>query len=186
MRPTSRARGSDMKRRPGSSGIAVVLGMLTRIPVAGIACLTMPYLVGLERLGYDVYYLEEHGANPGTFMETGDGSMEAAAYLDAVMRWFGFGRRWCFHALHSDGRYYGLSEHAIRDVLHSADLVLNLHGGTHPRPDHYATGNLVFIDTDPVGFQVELTRGDETALDWADKHNAFFTWGENLGAPDCG
>src|ERR671935_427616 len=105
-----------MKRRPGSRGIVVVLGMLTRIPVAGIACLTMPYLVGLERLGYDVYYLEEHGSNPSTFMEHDDGARSAAAYLNAVMQSFGFGDRWCFHALHSDGSYHGMSEHRVNEV----------------------------------------------------------------------
>ena len=38
--------------------------MMTRHPVAGIALLTMQYVVGLARLGYDVYYVEAHGGTP--------------------------------------------------------------------------------------------------------------------------
>ena len=40
----------------------VVLGMTSRHPVAGMVWLTMQYLIGLERLGYDAYYVEAHGA----------------------------------------------------------------------------------------------------------------------------
>ena len=38
----------------------VVLGMMSRMPVAGVVWQTMQYLVGFERLGYDVYYVEAH------------------------------------------------------------------------------------------------------------------------------
>ena len=39
----------------------VLLGMMTRIPVAGVVWQTMQYLVGFKRLGYDVYYVEDSG-----------------------------------------------------------------------------------------------------------------------------
>ena len=38
-----------------------------------------------------------------------DGSDKVAAFLDRVLRRFDFGDRWAFHALHADGRSYGLS-----------------------------------------------------------------------------
>src|SRR5581483_8643619 len=170
-----------MSRRPG----IVVLGMLTRIPVAGIVCLTLPYLVGFERLGYDVTYLEEHGANPSTFMDDAGGTERAVAYLAAVMDWFGLGGKWCFHALHDDGAYHGLSQREVRRRLRDAALIVNLHGGTPPRPEHTETDRLVFLDTDPVGFQVRATQGDPYSLELAEAHSFFFTWGLNLGQPDC-
>ena len=39
----------------------VVLGAITRYPVAGIVWLTMQYVLGFRRLGYDCYYVESHG-----------------------------------------------------------------------------------------------------------------------------
>ncbi len=38
----------------------VVLGMMTKMPVAGVVWQTLQYLVGLRRLGWDVYYVESH------------------------------------------------------------------------------------------------------------------------------
>ena len=39
-------------------------GMMSKMPVAGIVFLTVQYLVGLKRLGFDVYYVEAHGQTP--------------------------------------------------------------------------------------------------------------------------
>ena len=44
--------------------------------------------------------------------EEDDSSALAAAFIDRVMRRFGLGDRWAFHALHDDGRCYGMSERA--------------------------------------------------------------------------
>ena len=43
----------------------VLLGMMTRIPVAGVVWQTVHYLLGLERLGYEAYYVETHARTPG-------------------------------------------------------------------------------------------------------------------------
>src|SRR5690349_6151868 len=42
----------------------VLLGMMSKIPVAGAVWGTMQYLVGFQRLGYDVYYVEAHARTP--------------------------------------------------------------------------------------------------------------------------
>jgi glycosyltransferase involved in cell wall biosynthesis len=161
--------------------------MMTTMPVAGIVWLTIPYLVGLRRLGYDVYYVEAHARTPSMLMSApaDDGAALAADFIDRVMRRFGFDQRWAYHALHADGRIYGLSEPALRKLYRSADLLINLHGGTDPLPEHRATGRLVLIETDPVELEIELHRGDERARDFLDAHCAVFTWGTNFGHPDC-
>jgi glycosyltransferase involved in cell wall biosynthesis len=161
--------------------------MMTTMPVAGIVWLTIPYLVGLRRLGYDVYYVEAHARTPSMLMNApeDDGAALAAGFIDRVMRRFGFEDRWAYHALHADGRVYGLSELTLRELYRSADFLFNLHGGTDPLPEHRATGRLVLIETDPVELEIELHRGDERARNFLDAHCAVFTWGMNLGHPDC-
>jgi hypothetical protein len=164
----------------------VVLGMTSRHPVAGMVWLTMQYLIGLERLGYESYYVEAHGATPKMFMAADDdGSVPAAAFIDAMMRRFDLGDRWAFHALHSDGRYYGLSELQVKSLYQSATLLLNLHGGTTPLPEHVATGRLVYLGTDPVAREIELHQQSQETIDLFAQHNTWFTWAENYGQPDC-
>jgi len=166
----------------------VVLGMMTKIPVAGVVWQTMHYLVGLERLGVDAYYVEAHARTPSMFMERegDDGSGRAAAFINDVMHRFGLDGRWAFHALHDDGAVYGMTRSQLDRLYAEADLIINLHGGTEPLPEHAATGRLVYLETDPVQLQIELFDQDPAAIRFLEPHVAFFTFGENYGRPDCG
>lgn len=165
----------------------VLLGMMTKIPVAGAVWGTMQYLVGLERLGYEAYYVEAHGRTPSMLMKRGedDSSALAAAYIDRVMRRFDLADRWAFHALHTDGRCYGMTEGRLKDLYRDAALIINYHGGTVPLPEHSSTGRLIYLETDPVELEIELYHNDPAAIAFLEPHVAFFTWGLNYGHPDC-
>jgi hypothetical protein len=165
----------------------VLLGMLTKIPVAGPAWLVLHYMEGLRRLGFDPWYVEAHARTPSMFMEheDDDASQKAAAFVARVLGRYGFGDRWAFHALHEDGRVYGLSEGRLRRLYRSAELIVNLHGGTVPLPEHVASGRLVYLETDPVELEVEVYDGRQEAIDFLEQHVAFFTWGLNYGRSDC-
>ncbi len=170
-----------------SKPAVVLLGMLTKIPVAGPAWLALHYLEAFRRLGYDPWYVEAHARTPSMFMRTpaDDGSARAATYVQRILERFGFGNRWAFHALHEDGRVYGLSQSRLQRLFRSAELVVNLHGGTVPTADHLAGGPLVYLETDPVELEVELHDGRAEAWEFAGHHSSFHTWGLNYGAPDC-
>ena len=161
--------------------------MMTKIPVAGVVWQTIHYLVGLRALGFDVYYVESHARTPSMLMERDDedSSALAAAFIDRVLRRFDLGDRWAFHALHAEGRVYGLSAGALRRLYRNAALILNLHGGTDPLPEHAETGRLVYVETDPVQLQIELQDGLESTIRFLEPHVAFFTFAENLGRSDC-
>jgi hypothetical protein len=165
----------------------VLLGMMTRIPVAGAVWGTMHYLVGLRRLGYDVYYVEAHARTPSMLMvnDDDDSSALAAAYIDKVLRRFDLGDKWAFHALHDDDRCYGLSETQLKQLYRDAALLINYHGGTVPLPEHSATGRLIYLETDPVELEIELYHNEPQAIAFLEPHVAFFTWGLNYGHPSC-
>jgi GT2 family glycosyltransferase len=165
----------------------VVLGMMTKIPVAGVVWQTLHYLVGLERLGYETYYVEAHARTPSMLMERGDddSSALAAAFISATLGRFDMGDRWAFHALHTDGRCYGLGADRLARLYRSAALIINLHGGTEPRAEHIATDRLVFLETDPVDVQIQLAQSRQTTIDYLQPHCAYFTFGENYGQADC-
>lgn len=165
----------------------VFLGMMTRIPVAGAVWGAVQYLLGFERLGYETYYVEAHARTPCMLMERDDddSSAMAAAYIDGVMRRFGLGGRWAFHALHDDGRCFGMSETRLKELYRSADLLINYHGGTEPLPEHSQTGRLIYLETDPVELEIELYDRRPQTIEFLRPHVAFFTWGLNYGQPDC-
>ena len=146
----------------------VVLGMMSVHPVGGVIWQTLHYLVGFRRLGYDAYYVEASGHQPSYLLGDDDGgsrSSRAAAFIDETMRRFDLAGRWAFHALADDGRCYGLSQGELRRLYRDAELVINLHGGTVPRPEHYETDRLVYLETDPVAIQLEVHRNDREAVE---------------------
>src|SRR5438105_12769166 len=142
--------------------------MMSKTPVAGVVWQTLHYLVGLERLGYETYYVEAHARTPSTLMreDTDDSSALAASFIARVCGRFGFGDRWAFHALHHDGRVYGMDERRLRELYRSAELLINLHGGTMPRPEHIETGRLVYVQTDPVELQVHVAEGRAETIEF--------------------
>src|SRR3712207_6831182 len=99
--------------------------MMSKKPVAGVIWQTVHYLLGFQRLGYDVYYVEAHARTPKMLMQEGDidGSVRAADFIAGVMRRFDLGCRWAFHALHADGRCYGMSEGQLKQLYKSATLI---------------------------------------------------------------
>jgi GT2 family glycosyltransferase len=166
----------------------VLLGMMTKMPVAGVVWQNLHYLLGFERLGYEAHYVETHARTPSMLMsrEDDDSSELAAAYIAAIMRRFGFADRWAFRALHDDGRCFGMSELQLERLYGDAEVLINLHGGTQPLPELAASGRLVYLETDPVQLQLELRHGLQETLDFLEPHCAFFSFAENWGNSDCG
>ncbi len=166
----------------------VLLGMVTKMPVAGVIWQNLHYLLGFERLGCEAYYVETHARTPSMLMSDpeDDSSALAAEFIAATMRRFGLADRWAFRALHDDGSCFGMSEPQLERLYSSADLLINLHGGTQPLPELTGSGRLVYLETDPVQLQLELAHGLQETLDFLEPHCAFFTFAENWGKPDCG
>lgn len=164
----------------------VVLGMMSKIPVPGNIWLVAQYLIGFQRLGFDVYYVEAHGMTPFRLMHQAgdDGAVLASEFVAGVMKRFDLSDHWAFHSPY-DNRHFGMSDSALRALYQSADLIINLHGGTIPLPEHSATGRLIYLETDPVELEIELYNQDEAAVTFLEPHVAFFTWGLNYGHADC-
>lgn len=172
-----------IQRKP----IIVVLGMMTIMPVGGVIWQTLHYLIGFARLGFDVYYVEDHGMPPGMFSNAADpdGSACAAEFVAHILARFDLGDQWSYRAWHGNAGYHGISQNKLERVLSRATAVINLHGGTIPRDEHRRAGPLIYVETDPVGPEVELHNSVKATEDFLDQHAAYFTFGENLGAADC-
>jgi ABC-type cobalamin/Fe3+-siderophores transport system ATPase subunit len=90
-RPSAARAGHGRAQREGRRRMRrpriVVLGMLTKMPVAGVVWQYLHYLMGFERLGYEAWYVEAHGINPSMFSTDADpGTGRAAAFIASMMR----------------------------------------------------------------------------------------------------
>jgi hypothetical protein len=169
-------------RRPN----IIVLHFAGQMPLAGIAWQAMHYLVGLERLGYKAWYIEDGGANPFD-PRANSVAMECAynvGYLRRVMERFGFGERWAYwDAIHDV--HYGLCRTEVNALYREADALINLCGATRLREEHLACPIRIMIDSDPVYEQIKYATADQASRSYLAAHTHFFTYGENLGAADC-
>ena len=166
--------------------VVVVLGLMGCIPVAGtgMAWNTIQHLVGLRRLGYDVYYVESTGIWP--FNAIADDCTFPVTYISTLLSRFGFEGKWAYVAAHSDGRCYGLSELQVKALYERADAIVNLFGGTVLREEHLQCPIRIYLETDPVVHQIHIANGEHKYIDLVGAHTALFSWGENYGEPDCG
>jgi hypothetical protein len=165
--------------------VIVVLGIMGCMPVAGtgVAWNTIQHLVGLRRLGYDVYYVEATGVWP--FNATTDDCTFPVAYISSLLSRFGFQDRWAYVAAHSDGRCYGLSARQVEDLYVRADAIINLFGGTVLREEHLRCPIRIYLETDPVVHQIRIANGEQKYIDLIGAHTALFSWGANYGEQDC-
>lgn len=159
--------------------------LAVRYPFAGVVWQLLHHLVGFRELGFDVYYVEDHGApcyNPLEVAISGDPTHNLNVVGGALDR-FGFAGRWGF--LDSKRKeYVGMPGARCDELVREADLVINLCGASRPR-DEYGDARLLYLETDPGGLQGALDRGEAEAIRYAAAHKLFFTYGYNIGEPDC-
>lgn len=185
-RPATRAdRPNDAG--PMRSGLIVVYHLAVKLPFAGIIWQLLHHLIGFQRLGFDVYYLEDGGGGwvydpvAETFITDPKRNL---ALVENFLARHGFGDRFAFRDPQT-GEYVGLSKAACTRLLRDADAVINLCGALDPREEHMNARCLVYLGTDPGLFQVELQQGDSDAIRYAAAHKLFFTYAYNLGSAEC-
>ena len=176
-----------MLPEPGTKGRIIVFGIAFWYPLAGVTYQFLHYLLGLRRLGYDPYYVEDSGRwvyDPVLNDMSGDASGNVAA-VAPVLESHGFARRWAFRGNYPGGRCYGMSEAELGQLYRDADACLNVTGAQELREEHLACPLRIYVESDPFASQVAVATGDRKVIDMLSQHHHHFTFGENIGAPDC-
>ena len=171
-----------MKRK----GRLVVLHLAVRYPFAGVVWQLLHHLIGFRTLGLDVFYIEDNGAyvyDPIAQTPTPE-SAQNLKLVGGVLDRFGFAGRWAFMDPVSR-EYAGMSKEKCAELIADADAVINLCGATEPREEHFASPQMIYLETDPGVLQVNLERGVPIAKLNADAHRLFFTYASDIGEPDC-
>jgi hypothetical protein len=171
----------------GSRGRVIVFGILFWYPLAGVTYQFLHYLLALRRLGYDVYYIEDSGRyvyDPALNDMSPDATANVAA-VTPILEAHGFAGRWAFRGHYPGGRCYGMSDSAILDLYRTADAFLNVTGAQEIRDEHMAIPRRIYVESDPFASQVKAFNGEHGTISALDAHDAHFTFGENIGNPDC-
>lgn len=172
---------------PRSKGKIIVFGILFWYPLAGVTFQFLHYLLGLRRLGYDVYYVEDSGRwiyDP----HLNDLSPDATRNVETIapiLERHGLGERWVFRGAYEGGCCYGMSESALRDLYKSADAFLNVTGAQELRDEHLRVPRRIYVESDPFASQVKVAKADEGMIRTLAQHDALFTFGESVGLPEC-
>src|SRR5438093_5846281 len=173
----------------------IVTGLIAQHRLLG--GVTWDYLqvvLGMKRLGHDVYYIEDSGEWPYNFDGGPSGNdwvvhdpTPNVEHLASVMAEFGLSTNWAYR-FPTKPEWFGLSEGKRTEVIRSADLLINV-SGTLEKPENYrGVRRLVYIDSDPVFTQIDIAGDNSGRRHQIDAHDIHFTFGECLDKhlPDTG
>ena len=167
--------------------------MVAQYPVGGVAWDYLQYPIGLAHLGHDVVYHEDTWCWPYHPLQRTmvDDAAYSATYLQDFFACYAPALAGRWHYLHLHETSCGMSRSAFDDFAKSADLFINVSGGSF-LPDALSTRcRTVFVDTDPGYNQIILCERPSWSANverWCagvHAHDRHFTYAENAGATDC-
>lgn len=172
---------------PMNKPLAIVVGFIGKLPLAGMSYYNLHYIAGLQELGYEVHYVERQNKpddcyNPVSNTMMGDHSY-ALNYLENMLPRFGIKRK-DFSFIDKKNSCHGSGWIALRNNLNRADFVLTLADPTWfdelercPRRG--------FVDGDPLFTQVAMMTGEQPRAEALKHYNTLFTYGVRIGMKDC-
>ena len=155
----------------------IVFGILFWYPLAGVTYQFLHFMLGLRKLGFDPYYIEDSARwiyNP----DLRDSSPDAAPNIKAVapiLEMHGLADRWAFRGHYEGGKCYGMNETQIAELYRTADVMINVTGAQELREEHLHCPVRVYLETDPVVSQIQIAQGRQdtiAALDMFTHHLA--------------
>jgi hypothetical protein len=162
----------------------VVMGFMGSMPIAGVIWQHIHYIVGLQRLGHEVYYIEDSARipyNPETF-EVNVEFDYAAKILSRLAGEFDLKSRWGYCARYlKKSPTAGLSLKKIRQLYRDADAVLNICGTQEFNDDLLKSDRIIYVESDPGVEQIKIDNGVRSTMEYLGRHHALFTFGENVG-----
>jgi hypothetical protein len=166
--------------------IIVVSGALANKPFnGGEAWVRLNWILGFQRLGYNVYFIEQ--IHQDTCTDASGATVPFVqsvnlAYFRQVTEQFGLTDRAALIYLNGK-EIYGLREAELFAIAERADWFVNISGHLTWDTLMHRFRRKLYIDIDP-GF-TQFWHADPTSDFRLGDHDAYFTIGENIGAPDC-
>jgi len=146
--------------------------------------------LGFAELGHDVIYIEDTRLWPIYQEGAAADCTPNVARVKSVMEAFGMGSQWAYRDEVS-GECFGLSLSHLQEFCRSADIFVNVSCSTFLRDEYMAIPVRALVDSDPMFTQIQyctevsLTSTQAGMREMFAGHTHFFTFGENIGHPDC-
>jgi hypothetical protein len=165
----------------------VVLGDIGGRPYGGQTWMILNWLRGLQALGHEVWYVEDHlwwPYDPEQDTVTDDCAYVVKHVATCTDR-IGLGGRWAVRLKPRPGACWGLASSALDALYRDCAALFNVSGSTDLREEHLAAPLRVYVQTDPVTSELRLANGDEHTRYAFGLHHVIVTYGENYGAANC-
>jgi hypothetical protein len=166
--------------------VVIVAGALANKPHnGGEAWVRMSWVRGLQRLGVDVYFLEQIA--PATCVDAAGAPAPFAdctnrAYFRKTIQQFDLAGKAAL--IFGDGEQCeGIAWQDLLTLASSADLLINISGHLTLEPLLRPIRTKAYVDIDP-GF-TQIWHADPNTPFTIAPHDFYFTVGENIGAADC-
>ena len=164
----------------------VLAGIVGRYPVGGVTWCALQYIAGFQRLGYEVFYVEDTGECNFDPVQNAIATDPAYAldYIRRQLELVGLEDSWAY--VDYQGGYHGKTQAQVAEACAGADLMVNLSGGCWMVRPEYERLPKIFIDTDP-GFtqQAIADAGEGWYRDFFAAHDALFTFALRVDDPTC-
>ncbi len=162
----------------------LLCGMIGGVPhQGGASWAVLQYLLGLERLGHDVYFVEPVGEAALRPAGAPLACSTNAAYFRRVLAGFGLERSSALMAAGTRRTAVGLPYERLREVARQADVLINVAGMLD---DDTLTEDIplrVYLDLDPAFTQLwHATQGIDMRFAG---HNRFVSVGQSIGQAGC-
>lgn len=167
--------------------IIIFSGSIGRFPVGGHGWINLQYLLGLQALGHDVFYLEDCGEESWVYdweNEESTNDLEyPTTYIRDCLEPFGFQGKWIYRA---GNQSQGMALDEFMDVCSQAELLIVR---AVPlclwRAEYDWPKRRIFIDADPGFTQLSLVSGDPQLANTIAHCDHLFTIAQRMGAADC-
>ncbi|MCO6044737.1 hypothetical protein NG895_12540 [Aeoliella sp. ICT_H6.2] len=165
----------------------IVFGIAFFYPLAGVTFQFLHYLLGLRELGFDPYYVEDSTRRvyDPWLNDMADDATNNIRHVGKVFDDFGFEGRWAYRSHYGDKQCYGLHHQQLDQLYKESDAFLNVTGAQELREEHLQIPCRVYVESDPFAAQVRVAQEDNYWLKLLGAHTHHFSFGENLGHPDC-
>lgn len=165
--------------------IVVSGAIANRYLKGGEAWHRLSWVLGLRKLGFTVYFVEQIGREACVDPAGKVIAFENCVNLAYFQRITGqFGLLGSAALIYENGeQIHGLSYAELLDLAEAADLLVNISGHLTLEPVTRRLRRKIYIDEDPGFTQFWHAAGSDGLR--LDGHDLYFTIGENIGTPAC-
>ncbi|MFQ5588404.1 MAG: hypothetical protein ACE5F7_06145 [Nitrospiria bacterium] len=148
----------------------------------------MSYVSGFQRLGHEVYLMEQVGPNrcvDSNQQKVPFEKWSGTGHFEAVAKTYGVWPRCCL--IYKDGRATaGMPFSEAVKAARRCDLLISRSGKIHKAPEIFTQARRrAYFDGNPGSTQVSL-RQEGGGYEALDQYEHLFTLGLNIGQPSCG